>query len=862
MRKELIVSASNHEIKIAVVEDDQLVEVYFEREKEYSLAGSIYKGRVMRVLPGMQSAFVDIGLERDAFLYVTDFAEGVEEYDKLVSTVERKAAVLEEIPETQPAGGSTALTAVSVSNDTPPPPEPEAAAAEQVAAKPPEVIPQREASAAREPEKRQEGRDHGHRMSRRPRRRRDHRKELPESKYARPSQPESQAPSQPLIILPGESLAKYKGRVAETSSPQEAAPDSGLETVTPVEGPPTQNAGLAQEWETVSEPWRDSREPAAAGTPGGAIPVSESERMEAAAVLVEPALVDAEQPEPLALPMTNEQPPAELLLPVQSVEPPAALPEPEETKLPETAVFETPSEGPRSEQLPAAAEKATAEAAETQPEPTAAETLAAEAEELLDDASTNDSEEEMAAESEGLRVESEGAELRHEAASPASQQATVREGSRNPRFQRRARWLARRQQDTATRQSSPPREREIPRPMIADLLKERQEIIVQIAKEPIGAKGARITSHVALPGRYLVYMPTLEHTGVSRKIASDEERQRLKRIILEHTRNLSGGFIVRTAGEGRSEEDIRKDIAYLANLWAEIKAKSEKTKAPALLHHDLDLVLRTLRDQLSEEFTTVWVDNEQEYEKILDLVSKFQPALLSRIKLYTKKVPLFEELGIQEEINNALKPKIWLKSGGYIVINQTEALVAVDINTGKFVGKSNRLEDTIVKTNVDAIQEIVRQIRLRDLGGIIVIDFIDMDERRNRQKVMSALEEALKADRSPSKILSFNEFGLVAITRKRVRQSLERTLCQPCPDCSGSGYVKSVTSICLEIFAEARKLASQWGDKQVTLRVHPEVAQNLKARECTILQEIEQISGKAVIVRTDPTLHIEGFDFN
>ena len=223
---------------------------------------------------------------------------------------------------------------------------------------------------------------------------------------------------------------------------------------------------------------------------------------------------------------------------------------------------------------------------------------------------------------------------------------------------------------------------------------------------------------------------------------------------------------------------------------------------------------------------------------------------------------MFEELGIQEEINKALKPKVWLKSGGYIVINQTEALVAIDVNTGKFVGKSNRLEDTIVKTNVEAIQEIVRQVRLRDLGGIIVIDFIDMDERKNRQKVMTALEDALRADKAPSKVLPFNEFGLVAITRKRVRQSLERTLCQPCPYCNNSGLVKSPATVCNEILIEAKKLASHLDRKQVTLRVNPEVAKALKARGNTILQEIEELTNKDIIVRNDPSLHMENFDFH
>jgi ribonuclease G len=398
--------------------------------------------------------------------------------------------------------------------------------------------------------------------------------------------------------------------------------------------------------------------------------------------------------------------------------------------------------------------------------------------------------------------------------------------------------------------------------MIGDMLKEGQEIIVQVAKEPLGKKGARITSHVALPGRYLVYMPTLDHVGVSRKIASDEERQRLKRIISAHTKNHSGGFIVRTAGVGRSEEDFRQDIEFLVNLWADIKARAERSSAPALLHRDLDLVLRILRDQLSEEFTTIWVDNEQTYEQIVSLVQKFQPALVHRVRLYTKDEPLFEETGVQEEVNRALKPKVWLKSGGYIVINQTEALVAIDVNTGKFVGKSNRLEDTIVKTNVEAIQEIVRQIRLRDLGGIIVIDFIDMDERKNRQKVMSALEEALKTDRAPSKILAFNEFGLVAITRKRVRQSLERTLCQPCGYCSGSGMVKSPATISLEILAEARKIATDIENKQVTLRVNPEVGKALKARGNTVMAELEDITGTGVIIRSDPNVHMENFYFD
>ncbi|MCS6954644.1 MAG: Rne/Rng family ribonuclease, partial [Bryobacteraceae bacterium] len=394
-------------------------------------------------------------------------------------------------------------------------------------------------------------------------------------------------------------------------------------------------------------------------------------------------------------------------------------------------------------------------------------------------------------------------------------------------------------------------------PLITDLLKEGQEILVQIAKEPLGQKGARITSHIALPGRYCVYMPTVEHTGVSRKIASEEERQRLKRILLTHRQGISGGFIIRTAGEGKSETEIAADIHYLHNLWLDIRRKAEQAKAPAVIYHDLDLVERVLRDQLNEEYKAIWCDNEEKYESILAAVQRLQPSLVSRVKLYTRPTPIFEAFNISSELEKALRPKVWLKSGGYIVINQTEALVAIDINTGKYIGKSNRLEDTIAKTNIEAVKEIVRQIRLRDLGGIIVIDFIDMDERKNRQKVMQALEEAMRADRAPYKILQFNDFGLVAITRKRVKQSLERALCQPCPHCEGSGYIKSAQTVISEILVEAKKIAPAVEGKECLLRVNPDVAKVLKSTANTYLEELEEILKRPVAVVADGLLHHE-----
>jgi Rne/Rng family ribonuclease len=398
--------------------------------------------------------------------------------------------------------------------------------------------------------------------------------------------------------------------------------------------------------------------------------------------------------------------------------------------------------------------------------------------------------------------------------------------------------------------------------LISEMLKAGQDVVIQIAKEPLGKKGARITSHVALPGRFLVYMPTVHHTGVSRKIISAENRSRLRRLVSEAGGAYPGGFIVRTAAGGATDDEIRTDIEFLGKTWNEIKERSEQRKAPALLHRDLNLVERILRDYVSDDFTGIWIDNEEEYGKIVEFVSRFQPKLVNKVKLYTKETPIFEEFGIQHELDKALRAKVWLKSGGYIVINHTEALVAIDVNTGKFVGKgSTRLEDTIVKTNIEAVKEIVRQIRLRDLGGIIVVDFIDMEERRNREKVLSALQQALEEDKAPSKALSFNEFGLVCITRKRTKQALERVLCQPCPYCTGSGMVKSIPTLCYEIQAEARKMAAADHEgPNLTVRVNPEIAKALKTRESMLIDELEQTSHKHIIIQSDATLHWEQYD--
>jgi ribonuclease G len=398
---------------------------------------------------------------------------------------------------------------------------------------------------------------------------------------------------------------------------------------------------------------------------------------------------------------------------------------------------------------------------------------------------------------------------------------------------------------------------------IEDLLKDGQEIVVQVAKEPLGTKGARLTSHATLAGRFLVFMPTVDHVGISRKIDSREERSRLRGIVREfrEQHGFTGGVIVRTAAAGRPDQDILNDLNYFNQIWTEIRHKAETLRAPAVIYREQSLVAKLLRDLLTEEFSAIRIDNEQEHRQVLQLVERIMPSLAPRVKLYSKDFPIFEEYGVQAEIDKALRSKVWLKSGGSIVINQTEALVAIDVNTGRYVGKrTGRLEDTIVKTNLEAVKEIVRQVRLRDLGGIIVLDFIDMEERKNRQKVFQAMEQELKKDRSPSKVLQVSDFGLIIITRKRVKQSLERVLTEPCPYCSGSGVIKSSSTICYEILAEVRKLGSDLNGHGVVLRVNPEIARALKEEESAVLTDLRELLGQDVTIRPDQHLHHEQFD--
>jgi ribonuclease G len=1016
MAKEICISSTPHETRLAILEDDQLAEIYYERENEYTLAGSIYNGRVTRVLPGMQSAFVDIGLERDAFLYVTDFLEleEQEETDELEKAAasggnqpprevrhggkeeergQRSERRFEPRQEQLPAAApqerqveELQLEAFPESSEELPPGSEFAALSETASTAQDDV--------SRGGTRRWRGRRRrrsGSREARPMLQPESQKAEIEESADLAPEMifeggseiaPEIQATSEATIpgeaaeleeevvmrspappraerasaaqtghfVLPGESLSKYGGvtaaEPAATTAP--SRPASTFKPSTLIEVPLEWNGSGLLPGESISKHNARQTEAAVAAVHTDAEDkkateaASSSEESKAEARAIETvSTTPAAESHSGAVAFVEEIEESVEFAPetkseiAEDVEPEVPAAEVAGTSGEEEFVEEELAKGDAiQENLPEVAQTAEESVSPAENEATADQTEADAAasykvdpqrpsgfrlfglggkkkkDEHAADKSAevpSDSapgrgipeedfiEEQFKAPNPSRRSKAkEGGRENFEEKTPPTrtqpgvlgelleeaqinhhidvdeeleeeEEAGESEGQAQPRRDR-DRGRGRRGRGGAAQQGG--RRGNMTRrsaqvsdlPIISDLLKPGQEILVQIAKEPIAKKGARITSHIALPGRFLVFMPTVSHIGVSRKIESDAERMRLKKILVSERGDAQGGFIVRTAAEGASEEELRADLRFLLHLWTEIKQRSDSSKSPALIYHDLSLIERILRDQVSSNFTNIWVDSEADYERIVRFLNRFSPSLVRRVKLYTKETPLFEHFGIEDEISKALRSKVWLKSGGSIVINQTEALVAIDINTGKYVGKSARLEDTIVKTNLDAVPEIVRQIRLRDLGGIIVIDFIDMDDRKNRFKVMAALEEALKSDRAPTKVLQFNDFGLVAITRKRVKQSLERTLSVPCPTCQATGMVKSPMTVCNEIFIELRKMRKYFEGQDVTLRVHPETVKVLKSNGGKWLTEFEELAGKNILIKSDATLHPEQFD--
>lgn len=399
-----------------------------------------------------------------------------------------------------------------------------------------------------------------------------------------------------------------------------------------------------------------------------------------------------------------------------------------------------------------------------------------------------------------------------------------------------------------------------PEKSIDQLLRQGQEVVVQVLKDALPNKGARVSTQITLPGRSLVLLPNVPHLGVSRRIEDEEHRESIRQM-LEELQPPGCGLIARTAGADASREELASDLDYLQRLWQRLSARAEQVSAPTLVHRDLDLALRVVRDELSEEFSVVWVDGEETYERLVEFVDQIQPSSVQRVRLHEQDKGLFERFNLHQEIEAALGTKVWLKSGGHIVIHPTEALVAIDVNTGRYVGRHN-LEDTVLTTNLEAVQEIVRQVRLRNLGGIIVLDLIDMVEEEHREQVFAALERELAKDRAKNKVLEISEFGLVQLTRKRSRPSLERILTRPCPYCRGTGRTKSLTTLVLELRRQLLRHRGRYVEREILLRVHPEVAQALQRNEGYILDELERELRAAILIQSDPELHRERFDIS
>lgn len=394
---------------------------------------------------------------------------------------------------------------------------------------------------------------------------------------------------------------------------------------------------------------------------------------------------------------------------------------------------------------------------------------------------------------------------------------------------------------------------------IQDILCEGQEIMVQVAKNPLGTKGARITSYISLPGRYLVYMPTINQISVSRRIEDEAEKERLKEIIAK-IGNPNEGYIVRTAGQGRNANDFTSDIEFLHRLWDNLNARFDNAKAPFLLSEDLNLIFRSIRDLFNEDVERLVIDSREEYEGCMEFCATYLPHLGDKIELYKESVPIFDHYGIELIINRTLGRKVWLKSGGFITIDQTEALVAVDVNTGKFVGHTDP-EETILKTNLEAVREIVYQLRLRNIGGIIIVDFIDMANEESKEIVWNSLTQELKSDRSRTNILKISDLGLVEMTRKRVRGNLIQTLCDSCPYCEGKGHIKSPTTVCYEIIRTLQRVGSDSLEKKnITLEIHPAVYDLLVEEESAFLDELERKQKVEVTIKVNPKLHQEKYN--
>jgi ribonuclease G len=731
MSTELIINASLPETRIALMEEGEIQDLLIERASEKGIVGNIYKGRVTRVLPGMQAAFVDIGLEKAAFLYVDDVyvhskiwddEEGNTPEEMTEGSAEGSAEGSSEAGEEAPVEGAEAA---------PSPETGEASTAQDESAE----------AAMEESMDDEEGE-------------------------------ESDDDDEPVAMGPGDEDEGAGNRV--------------------VSPPPTPAASSPSEGASASA------QPAEGGAAGPAAPGERS--------------------------FANRRP---------------RHPHKRGRRGGRGGGGRHPSGGRDRERFQARDPKQ-----QQQQEPNH-DQFPQGFNDQVQDRGQSGSDRLDLAKSEGQK-----------SGQPVETQAEGQGGTGGSQQARNSAFRQQRGRDRRVRSKSSRPFR--PQVDIQNLLKEGQEVIVQVAKDPIATKGARLTCHISLPGRHLVCMPTIDHVGVSRRIERDDERRRLREFVDQH-RPKGVGFIVRTASGRQSENQVKQDIEYLSSIWEEIRLKANEVSAPAMIYEDLNSVLRVIRDWVTEDIDKVIVDSRYHYNDILKFVSRFMPALKQKVELYHGDIPIFDAYGISSELSRALERKVWLKSGGYIVIDQAEALVAIDVNTGRYVGKKS-LEDTILKTNLEAVQEIAYQLRLRNCGGIIILDLIDMEKEENRHRVFRALEDALRKDRARPTIAKFSDLGLVEMTRKRTRDTIIRTLCESCAHCEAKGFIKSKQTVAYEVLREIERAGTGRDIGKVLVQAHQDVIDILAIEERETLDMLERRHQMQVYLQAVTDYHPEQFE--
>ncbi len=843
MAKELIINATLPETRLATLEDGDIQELYIERDSEKGIVGNIYKGKVLRVLPGMQAAFVDIGHEKAAFLYVDDVyfpdMENPMSTNDLPESVDMKA--IEESIAQQPARE------------------------EGFRERPRHRRFDRNNKGGRNDRNNNRGRNdrnnnrgrnnqRGGTQQRGMQRRSSNpmllRSMIPGRNNPTPGSPEEfalhqqQFGHQMLDISEEQYLAELeaKRKAAEaaklagggsTSTNSEEVPDDIGNRVTDASDLRGTELGtdedtqeiaveelaaddLNDEEVTQAEEFEDEEE------------IEKEEIVVAPKVSTNPHVVEEEEDDEVET----------------SIE---YRPEPE-IDMDAWAAEVAEVQPPHSSEVAIAKTDVESEVAEV------AEVVETQNAEVNQTAAVEAKTDMLATE-----VVAETAEVAAEAKPQVKSETTARAPQRHNRFQNRNNNRQPRNIDEDDLESVRKFRRREP-VKIENIVKEGMELIVQVQKDPIATKGARLTCHVSLPGRYLVFMPSVDHIGVSRRIESELERRRLKEII-SHIKPPKTGVIVRTASGKQTDQKLKDDLDYLVRTWNEIQKKFTKQKSPSVVYQDLNIVLRTIRDVVSDDVDKIIVDSEREHKNINRFISKFMPNLSEKLEQYKGEMPIFDYFNIEPEIERALEKKVWLKSGGYIVIDQAEALVAIDVNTGRYVGKKT-LEETILKTNLEAVEEIAYQMRLRNCGGIIIIDLIDMERDSNKEKVYKALEEALKKDRARPTIMRISQLGLIEMTRKRTRDTIVRSLCQSCNHCKGRGFVKNPLTISYDVLREVERESFEKETKSISIQCHPEVADILLGDKRDVLENLEHDSDKKVSIRANGAYPLEHYEIS